>query len=175
MTKRVEKLLARSLAVLAYALPVGLSIWRNSRNKSGAAQPKATATEAAPMSSTPRQALETLSLSTPGDAALDRLARIAEREQQHEDYEPRHRTTRPPDARSIEELLQHQSLESGRLEGWSLPEPQRLPIPTFAPAVMAFGIVVFAMGLATVWYVCAAGSLVFALAAWRWVGELQGE
>jgi hypothetical protein len=31
------------------------------------------------------------------------------------------------------------------------------------------------MGLATVWYVCLVGSLVFAVAAWRWTGELQGE
>jgi hypothetical protein len=174
MTKRVEKLLARSLAVLAYALPISLAIWRNLRNKSGAPLAKPTATESTSTSSAPRQALESLSLSTPGNAALDRLVRIAEREQR-EEYEPRHRNTRPADAGSVEDVLQHQSLESSSLEGWSLPEPARLPIPTFAPAVMAFGIVVFAMGLATVWYVCVAGSLVFAIAAWRWVGELQGE
>lgn len=137
-----------------------------------APQKPADVTESTLTSPSRSQELESLSLSAPGDEPLDRLAVIAEREQQ-EGYEPRMLNTLPADADSIEELLQHQSLQSSRLEGWSLPEPARLPVPTFAPAVMAFGIVVFAMGLATVWYVCVMGSLVFAVAAWRWVGELQ--
>jgi hypothetical protein len=153
----------------------GLGLWCTLRNKGGdAPQKPAAVTESTFMPSTRGQEFESLSLSTPGDAPLDRLARFAKRERQ-EGYEPQKQNARPVDAASMEELLQHQSLESSRLEGWSLPEPARLPVPTFAPAVMAFGIVVFAMGLATVWYVCVVGSLVFAIAAWRWVSELQGE
>jgi hypothetical protein len=116
---------------------------------------------------------ESLSLSTSGDAPLDRLARVAADEKR-----------KPPSLRdgfspqreeSVEDVLQCQGLESARLPGWGEPKPDRLPVPTYAPAVMAFGIVIFAMGLATIWYVCVVGSLVFAVAAWRWVGELQGE
>ena len=80
-----------------------------------------------------------------------------------------------PESSSVEGLLEYQSLASRRLAGWTVPQPQKLPVPTYSPAIMAFGIVVFAMGLATTWYVCVVGSLVFAVAAWRWTGELQGE
>jgi hypothetical protein len=78
-------------------------------------------------------------------------------------------------SQKVADLLERQSLESARLPGWALPMPDRLPVPTYAPAVMALGIVVFAMGLATTWYVCLVGASVFAVAAWRWAGELQGE
>lgn len=188
MTKRVEKLLAKSLAVLSYALPIGLAISRALGPK-GAPAPKqvpiAANVNATPPAPVAEQKLESLSLDTPGDAPLDRLARRAAWEQRQEN-QPEHSKLkasvspgsvdlRVPDPDSVSHLLHTQTLESYPLEGWSVPEPQRLPIPTFAPAVMAFGIVIFAMGLATVWYVCLVGSLVFTVAAWRWVGELQGE
>ena len=133
------------------------------------------------------QSLESLSFKTPGDAALDRLARRAEFEER----------VAPTPGRSgadlqipefggapqswahgdpnVADLLARQSFESVHLRSWSIPQPARLAVPTFAPAVMALGIIVFAMGLATIWYVCAIGALVFAVAAWRWTGELQGK
>ena len=186
MKKKVEKLLEGSLAVLAYAAPIGVGLWRVLRNKRALKpfQPKREK-PSAPKVRGDKPELESLSLSTPGDAPLDRLARTAAWEQQVEN-QPEHSNLktpvppgtdnpRMPEDTSVEALLEHQSLASYRLEGWNMPEPERLPVPTYAPAIMAFGIVVFAMGLATIWYVCVVGSLVFAVAAWRWVGELQGE
>ena len=74
-----------------------------------------------------------------------------------------------------DEVLKRQSLDSKLLPGWHLPMPARLPVPTFAPAIMAMGIVFFVMGIVTKWYVCVVGIIVFAVATWRWVEELQGE
>ncbi|MGC2661809.1 MAG: hypothetical protein WA324_27945 [Bryobacteraceae bacterium] len=200
MTKKVRKILTKSLAALAYVTPIGIGIWQTVRGKRSAANPKKQIKKAAsagvnaesennkpskPAAPEPQQKLESLSLSTPGDAPLDRLARTAVSEKQNPRQPepsgletavpPGSASPRPPEDESVSALLNDQSLESGRLEGWNLPVPRRLPVPTYAPAVMAFGIVVFAMGLATIWYVCVMGSLVFAVAAWRWVGELQGE
>lgn len=124
----------------------------------------------------PEPALPSLSLQTPGYAPLDDLARFAAAKQGNH-------TPPPPFGRAplawkhddpvVHEVLNYQGLEQRRLEGWNEPKPAKLPVPTFAPAIMAFGIIMFAMGLATIWYVCAVGSVIFAVAAWRWVGELQ--
>ncbi|MGH9511837.1 MAG: hypothetical protein ACRD2U_06835 [Terriglobales bacterium] len=115
------------------------------------------------------QRLESLSQKTPGDAPLDRLARAASNGEHGRATSFRGEQT----ILSGEEVLKTQALESARLPGWNLPRPANLPVPTFAPAIMAMGIVVFAMGLVTTWYVCAAGAMIFAVATWRWVGELQ--
>ncbi len=132
-----------------------------------------------------RPQLQDLSGDTPGATELDWMARRAAAEERDSggrgDLErsrslPVH-ATRAWDSESsrIADVLEHQSLGSEPIAGWSRPRLEKLPVPTFAPAVMAFGIVVFAMGIATTWYVCVAGSIVFAVAAWRWTGELQGE
>jgi hypothetical protein len=163
MKKKTQELLDTSLAVLVFAGVFGVGIWRVVRRR----PPAAKIAEPEPHSDREPQ-LESLSLNTPGDAPLDRLARLAARNGYSE-------LPLAPEHRSAGDLLEHQSLASAPLEGWSVPEPARLPIPTYAPAIMALGIVLFAMGLATVWYVCVVGSLVFTIAAWRWTGELQGE
>jgi len=125
--------------------------------------------------------LQSLSLTTPGDAPLDRLARSAAAEAAGElsgsrippfDRKP---SSWQSDSPAMLDVLAHQRFESPRLEGWHEPRPGKLPVPTFAPAIMAFGIVMFAMGLATTWYVCLIGSVIFAVAARRWAGELQEE
>ena len=77
--------------------------------------------------------------------------------------------------RTEDEVLKRQSLTSKLLPGWHLPAPEGLPVPTFAPAIMAMGIVFFVMGIVTTWYVCVAGIIVFAVATWLWVAELQGD
>lgn len=124
-------------------------------------------------------ALPSLSLTTPGYAALDRVAQYAAAEAaaglSEEPLPPFERKPRAWQANSplVLEVLAHQRLESPRLEGWNEPRPGKLPLPTFAPAIMAFGIIMFAMGLATIWYVCLVGSLIFVIAAWRWTAELQ--
>lgn len=182
---------------LSYGALLGLGIWRamRPRRKSVAAAHEAELQTFIPheklpgvLPKPPAEELESLAPATPGAAPLDALARIAAREEQPDPLITAgggraHLDTPEPagpphawkhDDPVVAEVLQHQSLESTRLQGWSLPGPERLPVPTFAPAVMAFGIVIFAMGLATIWYVCVTGAVVFALAAWRWTGELQG-
>ncbi len=195
--KKIEKLAAVSLAVFGYAAPIGVAIWRVLRREKGprtslelskSSKPEVrhgANVDADSRRQGPDQKLESLSLKTPGEAPLDNLARLAAREQREERQREHSKLkapepstsqpTREPEEGDVAALLADQSLDSDRLYGWSLPAPERLPIPTYAPAIMAFGIIVFAMGLATIWYVCVAGCVVFAVAAWRWVGELQGE
>jgi hypothetical protein len=195
--ERVAKLSLLS----AYAATYGVAIWRAFRRRS---KDKQVPKEGAPPEGVPvpakslpalpsppirEERLNDLSQDTPGDAPLDRLARRAAREEESKVlFLPGGGIADPksplPDGRShpwtqnsqeVSDLLEHQSLETRPLTGWSIPMPERLPVPTYAPAVMAFGIVIFAMGLATAWYICLIGSAVFAVAAWRWTGELQGE
>jgi hypothetical protein len=180
MNKNREKTAVRLSLLFAYAGIFGAGIWRAFRRKPDAAhEPQVP----------PEEPLEDLSHDTPGDAPLDRLARRATLEENIPvlfrpgggvadpktplPEGPSHPWTHT--SRNVADLLEHQSLESAPLTGWSMPMPERLPVPTYAPAVMALGIVIFAMGLATTWYVCLIGSVVFAIAAWRWAGELQGE
>jgi hypothetical protein len=170
MKKQTQMLVDTSLGVLVCVGMFAVGIWRVVRRQ----PPSAKSAEAERHSDTEPQfrtvSLSSLSLKTPGNAPLDRIARIAAHPARLE-----HDLPKPPRKSSVEDLLEHQSLESDQLDGWSEPAPDHLPIPTYAPAIMAFGIVLFAMGLATIWYVCVAGSVVFAIAAWRWTGELQGE
>lgn len=133
--------------------------------------------------------LESLSLSTPSDSALDRLARRSAFEEQEEALfmpgggraDPKAPLPEGPgqpwnhESPVVIDLLRHQALETERLTGWTLPEPGRVPVPTFAPSVLAMGVVIFAMGLASSWYVCVVGAVIFAVAAWRWTGVLQGD
>jgi hypothetical protein len=200
MSEEKQNREAKVSVFIAYASMIGLAVWRGLSRKSRAAvvrheeAEEALATSfaesptalPAPPSEEP---LESLSQSTPGDAPLDRLARRAEFEEQESAVirpgggvaDPKlPQPEGPPQpwtstSKNVADLLATQSLESQRLSGWSSPMPDRLPVPTYAPAVMALGIVIFAMGLATTWYVCVIGASVFAVAAWRWTGELQGE
>lgn len=56
--------------------------------------------------------------------------------------------------------------------GWSKPKPESLPRPTYAPAFVALGIMFFALGLVTRWYIAASGGVVTALGFWGWIKEL---
>lgn len=137
----------------------------------------------------PREELPSLSLNTGSDSPLDRLARRAHWEEEEEaKIKPgggraEVRSSAPIGAPQpwtygspiVNTMLEQQPLEAERLTGWTIPQPERVPVPTFAPSVMAMGIVLFAMGLATSFYVCVVGSVVFAVAAWRWTGILQGD
>jgi hypothetical protein len=57
-------------------------------------------------------------------------------------------------------------------EGWSEPQPERLPGHTYQPAVLALGTTFLLFGLVTSYAFCAAGGLLFAIALVNWVGEL---
>ena len=228
MKKKTEKIVASTLLTGSYGYLFGLALWRafghpssgtqtwhwltktmkqaesavekaDAAAKSYAPEGKAETADKQEQAAQDDEHLESLSLKTPGNAPLDRLARQATFEKWQERLEKNAPAGESPksfapgvsvssgrqesesgefvqhEGNAQEEVLQHQALESGRLAGWNSPRPEKLPVPTFAPAVMALGIVIFAMGLATVWYVCTVGSIVFAVAAWRWVGELQGD
>ena len=56
--------------------------------------------------------------------------------------------------------------------GWHIPHPTRLPVPTYAPAMTAFGIVFIALGAVTVWPLSVIGAVIFVLAIAKWIGEL---
>ncbi len=56
--------------------------------------------------------------------------------------------------------------------GWHVPHPTRLPVPTYAPAMTAFGIVFIALGAVTVWPLSVIGAVIFVLAIAKWIGEL---
>ena len=203
MKIKSEKVVAAVLLVGGYGYLFALGLWRalGRVSRTGASgvlheakQPELATSHIPEPSPAPpvtheEEQLESLSLSTPGDAPLDRLARRAAREKwevrlirnapgdrasqalaaELSPHRPQHKEE------SVAEVLQHQELESDPLPGWSEPRPAKLPVPTYSPAIMALGIVIFALGLATVWYVCTVGAIVFAVAVWRWVGELQGE
>ena len=59
-----------------------------------------------------------------------------------------------------------------QIPGWHTPAPSTLPIPTYAPAMTAFGIVFIALGAVTVWPLSIVGGLIFVLAVAKWIGEL---
>jgi hypothetical protein len=53
------------------------------------------------------------------------------------------------------------------------PVPHRLPSPTYAPALMAVGILGLLWGAVTAWEVSAAGFVVAAIAAVRWIRDAR--
>lgn len=59
-----------------------------------------------------------------------------------------------------------------RTPGWHVPHPSHLPVPTYAPAMTAFGIVFIALGAVTVWPVSLIGAVIFFAAIAKWIGEL---
>lgn len=171
--------------LLEYALIIGWTLWKFFRKGSVRDLPRhrSTAFSAAtkPQSEFASRPLESLSNTSDGDAPLDHLSRIAAKEESGSEAAnlPVVADSLAPAQKSIietqDEVLKRQSLDSKLLPGWHLPMPESLPVPTFAPAIMAMGIVFFVMGIVTKWYVCVVGIIVFAVATWRWVEELQGE
>jgi len=174
--------------LLTYALIIGSMLWkflrkRPVRDLSGHTSSEFSAPKRLPSESVTcvNSPLESLSGNPEGDAALDRLSRLATREESHSEAANLQVAADSPapglgSIRDTEdEVLKRQSLDSELLPGWHRPTPERLPVPTFAPAIMAMGIVFFVMGIVTTWYVCVVGIIAFAVATWLWVAELQGE
>jgi hypothetical protein len=56
--------------------------------------------------------------------------------------------------------------------GWNTPRPATLPIPSYAPAMTAFGILFIALGAVTKWPLSIAGACIFGVAIAKWIGEL---
>ncbi|HVA77473.1 MAG TPA: hypothetical protein VNF27_06235 [Candidatus Binataceae bacterium] len=63
-------------------------------------------------------------------------------------------------------------IESKTDEGWTAPKPDRVPAPTYQPAVMALGIAFGMFGLVTSYAFSAVGLVLFVFALSRWIGEL---
>jgi hypothetical protein len=57
--------------------------------------------------------------------------------------------------------------------GWHIPQPVTLPRPTYAPAVMGFGIAFLFWGLATSLPISGVGLILCVLALIQWIGELR--
>ena len=56
---------------------------------------------------------------------------------------------------------------------WTVPQPERLPRPTWAPALMALGIALSFWGVVNTHLVTGVGLLVFAFATGWWIGEMH--
>lgn len=56
--------------------------------------------------------------------------------------------------------------------GWHVPHPSHLAVPSYAPAMTAFGIVFIALGAVTRWPLSVIGAAIFVLAIAKWIGEL---
>ncbi|HUA36170.1 MAG TPA: hypothetical protein VMA09_21360 [Candidatus Binataceae bacterium] len=55
---------------------------------------------------------------------------------------------------------------------WNIPQPAKLPNPTFWPAAMALGINFAFFGVVTSWAFTIVGAGLFALSLGKWIGEL---
>ncbi len=77
--------------------------------------------------------------------------------------------------RKLEKTKPSQPSEADLPAGWTLPRPHKLPRPTYWPAVLAGGVVVFAWGPATSWTVSIVGAVVSIVAIRGWIGELRHE
>lgn len=56
--------------------------------------------------------------------------------------------------------------------GWHVPHPSKLPAPSYAPAVTAFGIVFLALGAVTMWPLSVIGAAIILLGLATWIGDL---
>jgi hypothetical protein len=70
-------------------------------------------------------------------------------------------------------MAQRTTTDADRIsEGWAVPQPERVPAPTYQPAVMAMGVAFMLFGLVTSYAFCTAGGVLFAIALVNWIGEL---
>jgi len=61
---------------------------------------------------------------------------------------------------------------TGAPDGWSLPRPERIPRPTYWPAIMALAIAFMLFGVVTSWIFTGTGAVMFVLSLGKWIGEL---
>lgn len=60
-------------------------------------------------------------------------------------------------------------------EGWTKPQPETIPPPTYAPVVVALGVAMMLWGILTTWGISAVGAAVFATGLAAWIGALRHE
>jgi hypothetical protein len=59
--------------------------------------------------------------------------------------------------------------------GWSVPQPEVLPSPTYAPAGIAFGVTFLLWGILTSYVVSIVGFVIFAPSLFLWIREMLHE
>ncbi len=97
-------------------------------------------------------------------------------------------TGEPPDARTLpeaktqlaaegKETLERQagSAPPDETGDWSIPRPEILPRPTYAPAGLAFGAVFLLWGILTSYVVSIVGLIIFIISLAAWIGEILHE
>lgn len=57
-------------------------------------------------------------------------------------------------------------------ETWAAPRPEKIPRPTYWPAIMSLGIAFVLFGVVTSWAFSAAGLVMFVLSLAKWIAEL---
>ena len=107
--------------------------------------------------------------------AIRNLVRVFEGKPQlyATDAEPLH--SEPPAQLALPSADTHSEaaqLLTQHTPGWHKPVPSTLPVPTYAPAMTAFGIVFIALGAVTVWPLSIVGGAIFVLGVTKWIGEL---
>jgi len=58
---------------------------------------------------------------------------------------------------------------------WTTPQPEKVPRPTYWPAVLALGSVLILLGIVTTWIISATGMVLFIIALIGWIGEMRHE
>jgi len=56
---------------------------------------------------------------------------------------------------------------------WSKPRPERLPSPSFAPPLMALGLMCLLWGAVTTWIISAFGVVIAVIASVGWIRGLR--
>jgi hypothetical protein len=59
--------------------------------------------------------------------------------------------------------------------GWTRPQPENLPRPTYWPSVVAFGAILAVWGVVTTWVMSVVGVVLCAVAFRGWIRELLRE
>lgn len=65
--------------------------------------------------------------------------------------------------------------EEAERAGWSVPKPATIPSPSYWPFFLSLGATLVGLGVLTSNLITAAGTVLFALAVIKWVGELSRE
>lgn len=58
-------------------------------------------------------------------------------------------------------------------EGWSVPQPEEIPRPTYYPITLALGCVFTLFGIVTLWPMSVLGLVLFVVALIGWIGEMR--
>ena len=67
------------------------------------------------------------------------------------------------------------ALDKALHPGWRRARPERLPRPTYWPVVLALGVALIFWGIISIYFVAAAGAVLFVAGAAGWIGELIHE